>query len=94
MKAFPFESSMPEVYGIHTGMDLRDYFAAHASEKDIQDYMWETTHQSSHCFSKVEVRNREQARYAYADAMIKAREKTYEVERNNTMPDRDSTDKS
>jgi hypothetical protein len=56
------------------GMDLRDYFAAKATEQDIQEYMWEVVTQTSHVLSKIQVRNREQARYAYADAMMKARE--------------------
>ena len=42
------------------GMTLRDYFAARASDEDIKPY-W------------VAPLNREQAKYKYADAMLKAR---------------------
>jgi hypothetical protein len=43
-----------------TGMSLRDYFAAHATEEDIEQYTWRHT--------------REDAKYMYADNMLKARE--------------------
>lgn len=43
-----------------SGMSLRDYFAVHASDKDIQYYLGDG-------------RSREQARYLYADAMLEAR---------------------
>ena len=46
------------------GMSLRDYFAAHATEGDIAEYL--------SGFSKT-VRPREAAKYRYADAMLKAR---------------------
>lgn len=42
------------------GMTLRQWFAAHASEKDIEEHR------------AMVLRAREQARYAYADAMIAA----------------------
>ena len=82
MKAFP--QAIEESYYDH-GMDLRDYFAAKAMQGIV------------HMFSPNDFFNPERVTkisYQIADAMIKAREKTYEVDRNNTMPDRDSTDKS
>jgi hypothetical protein len=65
------------------GMTLRDYFAAKASEEDIQAHIWKG-------FNEVQIRTaldgkkyetsaaatwtREQAKYLYADAMLKARD--------------------
>ena len=65
------------------GMTLRDYFAAKASEDDIRAHIWKG-------FNEVKIRTapdgkkyetsaaatwtREQAKYRYADAMLKARE--------------------
>lgn len=45
------------------GMTLRDYFAAHATEQDIAPYI-----NSSKLILRVE------AKYRYADAMLKARQ--------------------
>lgn len=55
------------------GMSLRDYFAANASEKDIQYYLVisEEMHIQGITDKKI---SREDARYEYADAMLKARE--------------------
>ncbi len=51
------------------GMTLRDWFAAHASEQDIDEHRhWYSRDGSSY------TRTREEARYHYADAMIKTRE--------------------
>jgi len=66
-----------------SGMTLRDYFAAKASEEDIQAHIWKG-------FNEVQIRTapdgkkyeisvaatwtREQAKYLYADTMLKARE--------------------
>ena len=68
---------------VEGGMTLRDYFAAKASEEDIQAHIWKG-------FNEVQIRTapdgkkyeisaaatwtREQAKYRYADAMLKARE--------------------
>jgi hypothetical protein len=56
-----------EIKYINEGISLRDYFAGQASEKDIEYYSsairWNDT-----------TITREQARYRYADAMLKARE--------------------
>jgi hypothetical protein len=46
-----------------TGMSLRDYFAIHASEKDIEAVRFGFSDMS-----------RSEARYIYADEMLKARE--------------------
>lgn len=56
------------------GMSLRDYFAIHANENDIKYYMKELESITGG-IDKYIYRNREQAKYAYADAMIKEREK-------------------
>jgi hypothetical protein len=61
-QAFPSTKPIDAWGGDDRGMDLRDYFAAHASEKDIQDIM-----------NTYGANTREQARYVYADAMLKAR---------------------
>lgn len=58
--AFPLQSIGPDFVPGHAGMTLRDYFAARASDEDIKPY-W------------VAPLNREQAKYKYADAMLKAR---------------------
>ena len=84
MKAFPrsdgrFDSSKKD----EQGMDLRDYFAASASEEDIKDHKYGPDClqivQDLHTGSKREVvlpsvLTREQSKYAYADAMLKARD--------------------
>lgn len=54
--------------------ELRDFFAAHATEQDIQKYQWEVAKNTGYILIKHEVRTREEARYAYADAMLKARD--------------------
>lgn len=63
-----------------SGMSLRDYLAAHATEGDISNHL-----EGPWCDQVVDVgggkqivkgplrRTREQARYAFADAMLKAR---------------------
>jgi hypothetical protein len=65
-------------------VSLRDYFAAKASEKDIEYWMpkgfTETVIQrdaNGKCYEikQVATWTREQARYRYADAMLKARER-------------------
>jgi hypothetical protein len=59
------------------GMSLRDYLAAHASEEDIE---WHTEYsvvidEETNEIGMPDPLVRELARYAYADAMLKAREK-------------------
>ena len=75
MKAFPMTHPSEDCRYIDSGMDLRDYFAAKATEQDVQEYMWQTTINTGHVLAKIQIRNREEARFAYADAMLKAREK-------------------
>lgn len=54
------------------GMTLRDWFAGQASEADIEANKGGQIHpQSGRTFN---TRSRERAKYAYADAMIAARE--------------------
>ena len=65
MKAFPTKHL--------DGMDLRDYFASKASENDIDKYQWDTT-VGYGIIGKTQVLTREEAKFAYADAMMKARE--------------------
>ncbi len=86
MKAFPdfvrlqmlkqndlTESQKETIYMQSSGMDLRDYFAIHANDYDIYSYMYETRAGSGISASS-QIKTREEARYAYADAMMKARE--------------------
>jgi len=56
------------------GMSLRDYFAAHASEEDIAEFIPPTIGEAQ-TFEKVEGfwPSRQWARYKHADAMLKAR---------------------
>lgn len=59
---------------VNVNMSLRDYFAAHANENDIKYYMKELE-SITHGIAQYKYRSRIEARYAYADAMLKAREK-------------------
>jgi hypothetical protein len=78
--AFPSHGSMGEV--AHEGMTLRDYFAAKASEDDIraniegpmQECIVEGSDGRKHITHRTVKYTREQAKYRYADAMLKARE--------------------
>jgi hypothetical protein len=78
MKAFPHIAKVHMLDGnsiikeeiTSGGMDLRDYFAAKATEQDIQPFLWESVGPRS----AVQTCTREEAKYKYADAMIKARE--------------------
>lgn len=94
MKAFPvypFEYHDPDE-GLmqHTGMDLRDYFAAHAPEVPThfpikhwyEDVVEETLKDGRPWYQAKRVERKEtwfdhqiRWRYEYADAMMKAREK-------------------
>ena len=64
------------------GATLRDYFAAKASEEDIEkwrpkgyneEYVIETPEGRKKICSRAAMYTREQAKYRYADAMIEAR---------------------
>ena len=65
------------------GMTLRDYFAAKATEEDIAAHIWKGHKEDfvmadGYGMKKVVKReamwSREEAKYRYADAMLKARE--------------------
>jgi hypothetical protein len=72
MKAYPFIHKHPTTGNttMEEGMDLRDYFAAKASEADIAEYMPQTMGEAKLHPN----RTRQWARYQHADAMMKARE--------------------
>ena len=65
------------------GMTLRDYFAAKASEEDINEHIFKG-HKEDYAITdgygrkaiikREAMRTREEARYRYADAMLKARQ--------------------
>jgi hypothetical protein len=75
--AFPVHANHAVIDGrvvsIHeTGMTLRDWFAGQATEEDIEAHTGGDIHpQTGRLYDQ---RTREQAKYAYADAMIAARE--------------------
>lgn len=54
------------------GMSLRDWFAGQATEQDIEMHTGGEIHPKSGGI--INGRTREQAKYAYADAMLAARE--------------------
>jgi hypothetical protein len=66
----------------HKGMTLRDYFAAKASEEDIKHYersedvemVGVDTLGTEWRRPRIIYHTREEAKYKYADAMLKARE--------------------
>lgn len=69
--AFPYSALTPEgpqIYGDSKGMSLRDYFAVHANDEDIKSY-YEPKEISCNSYARAV------ARYRFADAMLKAREK-------------------
>ena len=82
--AFPstFKSFNPDQHQIHRwGMTLRDYFAAKATEEDInahregpmEEHIVSDANGRKHITHRNTRYTREQAKYRYADAMIKAR---------------------
>ena len=82
MKAFP--TTVDNGHSTNQdGMDLRDYFAARATEQDIKNYERDDgkeifgTDSFGRQWKQVETTyfTREEAKYRYADAMMKAREK-------------------
>ena len=54
----------------YQGVSLRDWLASHASEQDIEDHTLGDLRDSGRSYNH---RSREQAKYAYADAMLRAR---------------------
>lgn len=88
MKAYPSGQLSTEITPFiepyYDGMDLRDYFAAKATEGDVQFYIKMTTKRVKNTdpeklpfdpthFEEQQI-TREQAKYMYADAMMEARE--------------------
>ena len=85
--AFP-QAYVDKEYNLYTidtsGMALRDYFAAHASEEDIK--YWQPTGQMVErvavtssgkvVYQEAGKYTREQARYFHADAMLRTRGNT------------------
>lgn len=78
-KAFPVNkpNGDPELYN---GMDLRDYFAAHAKHNDIKPYIGEVKDEvnegkdfSDHVHESTSPEIICHARYRYADDMMEAR---------------------
>lgn len=57
------------------GMTLRDYFAAKASEEDIKQFMPDRSGLQGHAITDMLAKNRQQARYMHADAMLAERAK-------------------
>ena len=80
--AFPDGSTNEWGNAYNSGMTLRDYFAAKASEEDIraniegpmQECIVEGSDGRKHITHRNVKYTREQAKYRYADAMLKARE--------------------
>jgi len=81
--AFPFIDSASPLE--HSGMTLRDYFAAKATDEDVRQYINDYSQMVDGFYFSVATgkpeptkmptkRTREQAKYIYADAMLKARE--------------------
>jgi len=54
------------------GMSLRDYFAAHATDFDVQNYRDEEITDANGMIIQIRQRTRAEAKYAYADDMLKA----------------------
>ena len=81
--AFPLVYVVPpeNVLTVYQGMTLRDYFAAKATEDDVKahqegpitDHIVEGANGYKHIVKRSTTYTREQAKYRYADAMIKAR---------------------
>ncbi len=76
--AFP-----PSNPGYAHGMTLRDYFAAKATEDDVMEHILkgykeqhviERDNGTSYIATRQAMWTREEAKYRYADAMLKARE--------------------
>jgi hypothetical protein len=82
--AFPNQVRITdEAFADLRGMTLRDYFAAKATEEDIAAHIWKGHKEDfvmadGYGMKKVVKReamwSREEAKYRYADAMLKARE--------------------
>lgn len=82
MNAFPNVHD-PKTGSMSHGMSLRDYFAAHASDQDIQKYLLtdqfvqtvKANSDGTKSFFEERVRRTNaEARYLFADEMMKARD--------------------
>ena len=74
--AFPLTDDNYASRYCNEGMLMRDYFAAHASEKAIQQYMPKGVVEIKfgvNTFREMAMYTREEAAYRYADAMMGAR---------------------
>ena len=60
------------VYAQHMGVSLRDYFAIRANEQDVENHREYAIEPKAG--GRIYSMTVEQAKYAYADAMIAARE--------------------
>jgi hypothetical protein len=76
------EKAFPNPHLTHeTGMTMRDYFAARATEQDIKHYersedgemVGTDTYGTEWRRPRIVYHTREQAKYRYADAMMEAR---------------------
>lgn len=76
--AFPVVSATGP-YGegdsVTIGMSIRDYFAAHASDNDVDEIMQDNRGTRMLSKSPIESITRQQARYIHANRMLEAREK-------------------
>lgn len=75
--AYPVEEYKGSEKILSGGMSLRDYFAVHASDSDIKEYLSET--KSIDGLEYTNDRSISEARYMFADAMIEEREIKKEV---------------
>jgi hypothetical protein len=79
--AYPAPTTKP-LENYYPGISIRDYFAAKASEEDIraniegpmQECIVESSDGRKHITHRNVKYTREQAKYRYADTMLKARE--------------------
>lgn len=81
--AFPCPQDSINQNAPSLGMTLRDYFAAKATEDDVMQHIWkgykeqyviENDNGTSYIATRQAMWTREEAKYRYADAMLKARE--------------------
>jgi hypothetical protein len=62
---------------LHLGISQRDWFAANASEEDIQEFLPQTIGEEAEFTKKFGFKpTRQWARYQHADAMLAARKET------------------
>lgn len=78
--AFPFAYVDGSRILVHPGMDIRDYFAAKATEADVQ--YWKGVL----CQNNIPA-SREEAKYAYATAMLAARSQPSQLSDTGRKPE-------